>query len=112
MNKNLLFLGGIGLGAGLMYMFDPDKGRRRRATARDAAHHIANAFDDTVGKTSRDLSNRAQGLVAELNSIFRCEEADDERMALTSSAGNAVSLTTKSRRSSSSFLGVSIARTM
>jgi uncharacterized membrane protein/osmotically-inducible protein OsmY len=93
MNKNLLFLGGIGLGAGLMYMFDPDKGRRRRATARDAAHHMANAFDDAVGKTSRDLSNRAQGLVAELNSIFRCEEADDDVIAarVRSKLGRAVS---------------------
>jgi uncharacterized membrane protein len=81
MNKNLLFLGGIGLGAGLMYIFDPDKGRRRRATARDTASHLANAFDDAVGKTSRDLSNRAQGLAAELNSIFRCEEADDDVVA-------------------------------
>jgi uncharacterized membrane protein len=81
MNKNLLFLGGIGLGAGLMYIFDPDRGRRRRATARDAAHHIVNDLNDAVGKTSRDLSNRAQGLVAELDSIFRCEEADDDVVA-------------------------------
>src|SRR6266508_1104712 len=93
MKRNLLFLGGIGLGAGLMYMFDPDRGRRRRATARDAAHHIVNAFDDTVGKTSRDLSNRAQGIVAELNSIFRCEEADDDVVAarVRSKLGRAVS---------------------
>ncbi len=93
MNRNLLFLGGIGLGAGLMYIFDPDRGRRRRATARDAAHHIANAFDGAVGKTSRDLSNRAQGLVAELDSIFRCEEADDDVVAerVRSKLGRAVS---------------------
>jgi hypothetical protein len=79
MNRNLLFLGGLGLGAGLMYIFDPDRGGRRRATARDAAHQLANAFDDAVGKTSRDLRNRAQGLVAELDSIFRCEDADDDK---------------------------------
>jgi uncharacterized membrane protein len=93
MNRNLLFLGGIGLGAGLMCLFDPDKGRRRRATARDAAHHIVNAFDDAVGKTSRDLSNRARGLVAELDSIFRCEEADDDVIAerIRSKLGRAVS---------------------
>jgi uncharacterized membrane protein len=93
MNRNLLFLGGIGLGAGLMYIFDPDKGRRRRATARDAAHQIANALDDALGKTSRDLSNRAQGLVAELDSIFRCEEADDDVVAerVRSKLGRAVS---------------------
>jgi uncharacterized membrane protein len=93
MNRNLLFLGGIGLGAGLMYIFDPDRGRRRRATARDAAHHIVNAFDDALGKTSRDMSNRAQGFVAELNSILRCEEADDDVVAerIRSKLGRAVS---------------------
>jgi osmotically-inducible protein OsmY len=93
MNRNLLFLGGIGLGAGLMYIFDPDRGRRRRTTARDAAHHIVNDLNSAVGKTSRDLSNRAQGLVAELNSIFRCEEADDDVVAarVRSKLGRAVS---------------------
>jgi len=93
MNRNLLLLSGIGLGAGLMYIFDPDRGRRRRATARDAAHHIVNAIDDAVGKTSRDLSNRAQGLVAELDSIFRCEEADNDVVAerVRSKLGRAVS---------------------
>jgi uncharacterized membrane protein/osmotically-inducible protein OsmY len=93
MNKNLLLLGGIGLGAGLMYIFDPDRGRRRRTTARDAAHHIVNVLDDAVGKTSRDLSNRAQGLVAELDSIFRCEDADDDVVAarVRSKLGRAVS---------------------
>ena len=93
MNRNLLLLGGIGLGAGLMYIFDPDRGRRRRATARDAAHHLANAFDDAVGKTSRDLSNRARGLASELNSIFRCEEADDDVVTerIRSKLGRAVS---------------------
>ena len=93
MNRNLLFLGGVGVGAGLIYMLDPDEGRRRRATARGAAHHLAKAFDDAVGKTSRDLSNRAQGLVAELNSVFKCEEADDDVIAarVRSKLGRAVS---------------------
>jgi uncharacterized membrane protein/osmotically-inducible protein OsmY len=93
MNRNLLLLGGLGLGAGLMYMFDPDRGRRRRATARDAAHHMVNSFDDAVEKTSRDLSNRAQGLVAELDSVFKCEEADDDVVAerVRSKLGRAVS---------------------
>ena len=102
MNKNLLFLGGIGLGAGLLYIFDPDRGKRRRATARDAAHHIANAFDDAVGKTSRDLSNRAHGLVAELDSIFRCEDADDDVVAarVRSKLGRVVFYILRSKTSS------------
>ncbi len=49
-------------------------------------------MDDAVGKTSRDLSNRAQGLVSELNSIFRCEMADEDVVAarVRSKLGRAV----------------------
>jgi hypothetical protein len=64
MNNNLLFLGGISLDAGLMYIFDPERGGGRRAAARGAAHHIVDALDGAVGKTSRDLSSRARGIVA------------------------------------------------
>jgi uncharacterized membrane protein len=76
-----------------MYMFDPDKGRRRRNVMRDAVNHMVNTAEDAIGKTSRDMSNRAQGLRAELNSIFRHEEADDEVVAerVRSKLGRAVS---------------------
>jgi len=36
MHPGLLLLGGFGVGAGLMYLFDPLHGRRRRALLRDA----------------------------------------------------------------------------
>ena len=63
--KGLLLLGGIGIGAGLMYMLDPDKGRRRRALVRDQLTSASNSASKALGRTSRDLSNRAQGAVAE-----------------------------------------------
>jgi uncharacterized membrane protein len=61
--------------------------------ARDAVNHAVNVADDAIGKTSRDLSNRAQGLVAKLNSAFKCDEADDEVIAarVRSKLGRAVS---------------------
>ena len=35
MNKGVALIGGVGLGAALMYIFDPDRGGRRRALIRD-----------------------------------------------------------------------------
>ncbi len=63
--KGLLLLGGIGLGAGLMYMLDPDRGRRRRALVRDQLTSASNRASKALGRASRDLSNRAQGVVAQ-----------------------------------------------
>jgi hypothetical protein len=81
MNTNrgsLLFLGGVALGAGVMYMLDPDRGSRRRSLARDKFVRAGNKTSVYAGKLSRDLSNRAQGLVAETRARFRSEEVSDE----------------------------------
>ena len=78
MNKKAALVGGVGLGAALMYLFDPDRGQRRRALIRDKAEGAANKAGDYAGKMSRDLRNRAYGLVAETKSIFQHEEITDE----------------------------------
>jgi hypothetical protein len=78
MNKKIALVGGLGLGAALMYLFDPDRGRRRRALIRDKAEGAANKAGDYAGKMSRDLRNRAYGMVAETKSIFRHEEVTDD----------------------------------
>lgn len=80
MNKKAALVGGLGLGAALMYLFDPDRGRRRRALIRDKAEGAANKAGDYAGKMSRDLRNRAYGLVAETKSIFLHEEVTDEAL--------------------------------
>ena len=72
--KGLLLLGGIGLGAALMYMLDPDKGRRRRALLRDQLTSASNRASKALGRTSRDLSNRAQGVVAEARKRLGLQE--------------------------------------
>jgi hypothetical protein len=59
------FLFGLGLGAGLMYMFDPVQGRRRRGLLRDQLIAYEHRAEDMLGKATRDLSNRAQGMIAE-----------------------------------------------
>ncbi|MCI0489248.1 MAG: BON domain-containing protein [Blastocatellia bacterium] len=80
MNKVLTLISGIGLGTGLMYLFDPDKGKRRRAQIRDKTVHGLNKANDAINKTSRDMSNRAQGLMAEAKAVFKSGEATDARV--------------------------------
>ncbi len=59
-------LGGAGIGAGLMYFFDPVDGRRRRALIRDQLRHWLGKSDDALAATARDMANRARGLLAML----------------------------------------------
>jgi hypothetical protein len=61
MNKGFAMVIGAGMGASLMYFFDPGMGRRRRALVRDQGVHLARRLDDAVDVTSRDLTNRAAG---------------------------------------------------
>ena len=79
MNREVTLLaGGIGLGAALMYMLDPDRGRRRRALLRDQLVRVAHGTPDAVGAAARDLSNRARGLAAGVGSMLSSEEVSDE----------------------------------
>lgn len=55
-----LFLG-AGTGAILMYFFDPERGRRRRALLRDQATHAGHRMQGVVEAGTHDLRNRAQG---------------------------------------------------
>jgi len=64
-----------------MYIFDPDRGKRRRARVRDKARHLANNADDAIAKTSRDFANRFNGVVAEAESLFTSGEASDQVLA-------------------------------
>jgi uncharacterized membrane protein len=61
-----------------MYLFDPEKGRRRRARIRDKAAHGRRVVGEAIDKTSRDLGNRADGLIARVESLFACKEISDE----------------------------------
>ncbi|HEV8577796.1 MAG TPA: BON domain-containing protein [Thermoanaerobaculia bacterium] len=69
---------GAGLGAGLMYLLDPQGGGRRRALARDKAVHLLKKGGETARKTSRDLGNRTKGRLAEARSSLRRVAVDDD----------------------------------
>ena len=63
-------LGGLGAGAALMYLFDPNEGNRRRSMIRDKATSLNNSAQTAVGGRVRDISNRAKGLLHESKSAF------------------------------------------
>lgn len=60
----LVAVAAFGIGAALMYFFDPVSGRRRRAAVRDQAVHYGNEIRETTSATAQDLGNRAKGLYA------------------------------------------------
>ena len=64
MNKTALLIGGLGLGAGLIYMLDPERGERRRAMARTQLERYRRQTDDLWDHTTRRLGHHARALVA------------------------------------------------
>ena len=78
MNKSVKLMSAAGVGAGLMYMFDPDRGKRRRALVRDKMRHAAGVAGDAAGRTGRDVRNHVQGVFAEAMSLFRTRDVSDD----------------------------------
>lgn len=66
------------IGASLMYLFDPDRGRRRRGEIRNKVRHINHIATDAAGKTGRDLQNHIIGVVSEMQSLLRREKVSDD----------------------------------
>lgn len=74
-------LTGLGVGVGMMYLLDPERGRRRRALLRDQVAHAARVTGDAAGVISRDMAHRTSGTVAMLRGPFRREAVDDTVLA-------------------------------
>lgn len=77
----LSFLAGAAIGAGLMFLLDPDRGPRRRALARDRVASVGRQAGEDVGRKARHLRNRARGLVAGARSRMRADLEDDDVIA-------------------------------
>jgi BON domain-containing protein len=77
-NPLLPFLAGAAIGAGLMFLLDPDRGGRRRALARDQMASAGRRAGDELGAKARHVGNRARGLVASARARFQADQADDE----------------------------------
>jgi osmotically-inducible protein OsmY len=72
-----MLLGGLGLGAALMYVLDPERGKRRRGLVRDKAVSAARKAGERLDARSRDLRNRARGVASHLKAKTRPEEVSD-----------------------------------
>ncbi len=80
-NPTMAMISGIGLGAGIMYALDPDRGRRRRAMAQQKLFRLFRQAADAVDKGIRDLEHRGEGLLAEAFSVFHSESVSDHVLA-------------------------------
>lgn len=76
-NHSLSWLGPIGIGAAIMYLFDPNQGRRRRALLRDQTTHLARRAREASNALASDLQNRAAGIRARVEGMSQHEFVDD-----------------------------------
>lgn len=75
------WLRGFSFGLGVMYYFDPDMGRRRRARLLDMFTAAVHRLDDAIDVGLRDAFHRLEGLWAETRAMLTHEEVSDEKLA-------------------------------
>jgi uncharacterized membrane protein len=79
-NKSFNLISTLGLGALLMYVLDPQTGRRRRAQARDKIIRYGRKTAEAVDITVRDLKNRTLGLAAETRNLVSKKPVSDDAL--------------------------------
>ena len=80
MNTGLALGAGLGLGTGLMFLLDPARGKRRRALLRDKVVSAARKTGQGVEVTARDVRNRTQGMISDVQSRFSSEPVDNRKL--------------------------------
>jgi hypothetical protein len=78
MNPLITMLTGAGLGAGVMYILDPDLGARRRALVKDQFAGLPNTLQRAASVTARDLRNRSVGFASEARARLFDNKASKE----------------------------------
>ena len=91
--NNRDMLGGVALGAGLAFLFDPDRGARRRALLRDKGVRLSRTTRDVAEAVAEDARNRFCGVVAELDRTWQPGQVSDDVLVarVRSRLGRAVS---------------------
>jgi osmotically-inducible protein OsmY len=74
-------LAGLAGGGLLMYFFDPNRGRSRRAVVRDKARHAERSIQAAGSIALRDLANRTKGLLKEAYSSATEGSVSDDVLA-------------------------------
>jgi uncharacterized membrane protein len=89
------WIAGAAIGAMAMYLTDPERGRRRRALARDKMQSMWARTGDAIDVSSRDLSNRIHGMRTEASrKLFGPSFISDDQLLMErvrSKIGRAVS---------------------
>ena len=70
-------VGCLAAGAGLMYFFDPQRGRTRRTWVIDKTSHCVRRTGNTVRATARDWAHRVRGMAHETGLIGPEHAAQD-----------------------------------
>ena len=76
MNQSKLLIG-VGVGAAIAYMLDPNRGRRRRALVADQVRRASGKTRDAIDATMRDMTNRAVGIAAAARGRLANDDVDD-----------------------------------
>jgi hypothetical protein len=77
MNSLVSLTGALAAGAGLAYILDPDRGRRRRALASDQLASAVHTTSHAIDATSRDVRNRLAGTAARVRGLFEPVDVSD-----------------------------------
>lgn len=77
MKRHTGLLSGIAVGVVLTYLFDPERGKRRRQLLVDRMVHLGHDVAGALDVTARDAANRSSGLLADARGRFRLDLAND-----------------------------------
>jgi hypothetical protein len=78
--KLLSMLTTAGIGAALVYLYDPVSGNRRRAVVRERANKGIQDAQRFLEVSSRDLQNRSLGMLEEMRSRLAGQKVDDDKL--------------------------------
>lgn len=70
----------LGLGAGVMYLLDPQLGNRRRALIRDKMRRFSRQAGERASAWSQLAAGRTTGVLAETRGRFRQGDVDDRTL--------------------------------